>query len=429
MTGRTRHRRIGLLAAALLFPSLAAAELQLSGFGTLGGAVSDQDFAYLRNITDDGTLNRDSLIGFQMDGQITPAWGVTIQAKAFPSDHRENGWDPKLTWAFLSWRPTNDLLLRAGKLRVPLMLYSANSDVGTTYPFARLPVDAYSVFPVTDVSGLAFSWSWFSGDNEWTLEGYGGRAHTDFRFYFRDGAPPVISAGPAYVGADANMAGLVLTLQQREHTWRMGLHRVEATANRGPFPSDYPYVSLAPGLGYYQTWSTLPGPGVPMVNVLHVNVLTLSASIALPNDFRLIGEYARRQLTNLTIGMDTNAGYLALLRPIEKWTPYVYVAGIRSSDKSLDLYKAMNRSRVPDFLPYASLINASQRLGADQLLPYDQYTIAIGTSYDVTPNSKLKAEWAHTRSETASSFIDAPAGEDSGDREVNVFSLSYNFTF
>lgn len=424
-----RRGRTWLIAIALMAPAIASAELEIAGFGTLGGAVSDQDLDYLGNISQDGTLNQDSVIGFQLDGRFTPAWSLTIQAKAAPSDHRENGWDPKLTWAFVSWRPTNDLLLRVGKLRVPLMFYSANSDVGITYPFARLPVEVYSVFPVTDVVGAAFSWSWLSGESDWTLEGYGGHTHTDWRFYLRDGIPPLSSAGPLYVGVDADMAGLVLTLRRRENAFAVGLHLVEASANSGPFPSDYPYVSIAPGVGYYQTLPNLPGPGIPTVDILKVDVLTLSLQIALPKDLKLIGEYAHRRMENATIGIETHAAYLGLLRTIDKWTPYVYVAGIRSDDDLLDLYESMNGTRVPDSVPFASLINASQRLGADQLLPYDQTTVALGTSYQVTPSSTLKAEWAHTRSGVASSFMDAPTDEDSGDRAVNVFSLSYNLTF
>jgi hypothetical protein len=142
-----------------------------------------------------------------------------------------------------------------------------------------------------------------------------------------------------------------------------------------------------------------------------------------------MGEYARRTIANATLGADTHAAYLALLRPIDKWTPYLYVAGIRSDDEVLDLYESMNGNRVPDFIPTASLINASQRFGADWMIAYDQYTLALGTSYNLTRTSKIKAEIAHTRSGITSSFIDAPTGEDSGDREVNVFSLSYSFSF
>lgn len=427
MPGRSRLLLHRLCALALLAPG-ASADVELAGFGTLGGAISDQDFTYQRDITDTGTLDRDSLIGLQLDARLSGAWWITLQAKAAPADDRENGWDPTLTWAFVSWRPTNELLLRLGKLRMPLMLYSATSDVGTTYPFARLPAEVYSLAPVIDVQGLSFSWNWSGGDQEWTLDGYGGRTRVARRFWIRDGLPPNYEPGALYEETDVDLGGLVLTLHQGDHTWRLGLHRVEVLANAVDFPQTYPWVQLGPGVGYYQM-PGMPGPGVPTVGSLANDILTLSADIGLPNDVRLIGEYARRRVTNATTGLDTQAGYLALLRPIAKWTPYVYVAGIRSDRRALDLYQALDRNQVPAVIPNAAVVNAAQRLGADRLAPYDQYTLAIGTSYRLTPNSMFKVEWAHARSGVAPTFIDVPAGEDGRDREVDVFSLVYSLTF
>lgn len=428
MPGRSRLLFHRLSAFALLIPGVASAGVELAGFGTLGGAISDQDFTYQRDITDAGSLDRDSLIGLQLDARLSAAWGITLQAKAAPADDRENGWEPTLTWAFVSWRPSNELLLRIGKLRMPLMLYSATSDVGATYPFARLPAEVYSLAPVTDVQGLSFTWNWFSGDSEWALDGYGGRTRVARRFWIRDGLPPYYDAGPLYEETDVNLGGLVLTLRQGDNTWRLGLHRVEVIANAVDFPQTYPWVPLGSGIGYYQL-PGMPGPGVPTVGSLTNDILTLSADIRLPNAVRLIGEYARRRVTNATTGLDTQAGYLALLRPVEKWTPYVYLAGIRSDQQALDLYQALERNRMPAFIPRAAFIDQAQRFGADRLVPYDQYTLAIGTAYSLTPQSQLKAEWTHTRSGVASSFMDVPAGEDSGGREVDVFSLSYSLTF
>ncbi len=413
----------------LALPLVVHAEMQFSGFGTLGGAISDQDVIYQRDIDDSGTLNRDSLIGVQLDASLTNTWSLTLQAKAAPAMDSDTAWVPTLTWAFLAWRPTNDLLVRAGKLRLPLMLYSANSDVGTTFDFARLPTEVYSAIPIADVNGLSVGKTWFDGEREWVLEGYLGSAHNDWRFYLRDDLLPDLPAGSLYKGADLNLAGLVLSLRDGENTWRVGLHRVDAEADDGPVTSTYPFVTLAPGIGYYQVSSKMPGPGVPTVDTLVNDVLTLGADIALPNDFRLIGEYVRRRITNATMGPDTSAGYLALLKRIGRWTPYVYWAGIRTQKDALSLYAAINSNQIPDVIPEAAAINASQRLGADLLSAYDQYSVAIGTSYSLSPTSKLKAEWLHTQTEVVSSFVDPPADEDSGGRQINVFSLSYSVTF
>ena len=425
-----RLRRCFAAASVILpFAVQAAPEIDISGFGTLGTVISDQDFRYQRDIDDSGTFERDSLLGVQLDARFGDTWGLTLQGKFAPASDSDDDWEPSLAWAFLSWRPSNDLLLRAGKLRVPLMLYSANSDVGTTFDFARLPTEVYSLTPTADVVGLSFGWTWLTGQREWTLEGYGGSAHTDWRAYLRDGLPPYIEAGTYYEGVDVNIAGVVLTLRDQDHSFRVGLHRADVFQDSGDVTATYPWVTVAPGVGYYQVLPSIPGPGLPAVDAAINDVFTLGAEIALPRDFRLVGEYARRRITNVTVGADTHAAYLALLKAIGKWTPYVYLSGIRSESKPLDLYEAMNGNRLPGFIPGADFINATQRLGADQLYPYDQHSLAIGASYRLTPTSKLKAEWMHTRSGVASSFIEAPTGEDSGGREVNVFSLSYSLAF
>ena len=66
---------------------------------------------------------------------------------------------------------------------------------------------------------------------------------------------------------------------------------------------------------------------------------------------------------------------------------------------------------------------------ADILSPYDQSTVALGTSYRLTPSSLLKAEWSQVNTGVASSLVDAPSGGNSADQHINVLSLSYNVTF
>lgn len=423
---------MGLTALCLVAgagPACAEPSYDLSGFGTLGGALSDQDFIYQRYIDDQGTLNRDSVIGLQLDVQLDDAWAITLQAKGAPSSHDDDAWEPTLTWAFVSWRPTNDWLLRAGRLRVPLLLYSASNDVGTTFDFARLPAEAYSVTPNPDINGVSFGKTWLSETQEWTLEGYLGRAHGDWRLYLRDGFPPELSEGALFQGFDINQGGLVLSLRTDKSYWRLGLHRGEAQPDHGAKASNYPFVSIAPGLGYYQTLPFLPGPGLPTVDTIVTDALTLGAEVELTRNIRLVGEFVRRKIDNATLGQDTTAGYLAVLRPTGKWTPYAYWAGMRSTQSALDLYAATNDSRVPAYFPSAAEINASQVLGADLLSAFDQQSFAIGTSYSPTPTSKVKAEWKYVRTGEVSSFVDAPSGEDSGGRQLNVFSLSYSVLF
>src|SRR6185369_2047376 len=101
------------LALVLAVPAAAdATEFNWSGFGTAGYAISDNANRYQRFITDRGTFNRDSVFGGQLDVKFNQQFGATIQARLAPAADSDSRWEPSLAWAFLSWRPLDDFLLR-----------------------------------------------------------------------------------------------------------------------------------------------------------------------------------------------------------------------------------------------------------------------------------------------------------------------------
>ncbi|HEY0665141.1 MAG TPA: hypothetical protein VGD24_03665, partial [Gallionella sp.] len=146
-----------------------AADVSLSGFGTIGYAKSDQSYNYQRFVNDKGTLKRDSVLGIQMAAQFTPEWSATVQAKVAPALDDDTRYAASLSWAFLAYRPNNDWLIRAGKLRMPFYLNSENLDVGETYDAARLPNELYSVSPTMDFTGATFLKTWYLADSELDL--------------------------------------------------------------------------------------------------------------------------------------------------------------------------------------------------------------------------------------------------------------------
>ncbi|MEB0137190.1 hypothetical protein QN362_17800 [Actimicrobium sp. CCC2.4] len=418
-----------LVAGVFMAWPAVAVDLSYSGFGTVGYSRSDQPYHYQRFVDNDGTFRRDSVLGLQVDARINDQFSATVQGKVAASLKSDSATDATISWAFLSWRPSNDWLVRAGRLRVPLYLRSESTDVGTTFDFAQLPTEVYSTSPTTDVDGLAVSKTWNSAVGEWTLDGYVGSTNTTFRTYLRDN-PAAGLSGRASTPVRVNARGLVLTFQQDDNLFRIGAHDVRVKTTDGQFfPVTYPFVTIAPGIGYYQVSSQMPGPGLSAVGEIHSPTYTLGADVAVGADFRLVGEYVRRNVLGVNTGSNTQGAYLAVLRPVGAWTPYVSVGRLLSKPEVRDLYGKVNTNRVPAFIPGAARINASQRAGADGLSPYDQTTWAAGTSYRLSPSSKLKAEWARTRVGLASGLIDAPPGGESGNQVVNVLSLSYSFVF
>ncbi len=429
----------GAIVACLISIAASAVETSLSGFGTLGYAKSNQPYNFERFINNNGTVARDSVAGVQADIKFSDSVGATVQGKFAPSLKSDSAWDATLSWAFLSWRPTNDSLIRLGKQRVPLYLYSESQDVGVTHDFARLPSEMYSISPSTDYVGASLSKTWNPSLGELTLDGYAGNIATDWRIYQRDNVPlpPPAQPGASFKHISVDSGGLVLTLLRDEDKYRAGIHKQTTAIN----PSSPGYYSLfsaaqlglgggAAGAAYMQQ--------APVTSVDSV-VFTLGTEIHLPQDFRLIAEYGRRKITNAVTGIDTNGGYLALLKDIGAWTPYASYALIKSKSEVLRLYQAMNGNAngltdltgggVPAVTAAVNALNASQRVLADGLLPYDQYTIALGTSYRLTPKQKFKFEWARTHIGVASSFVDAPSFGNVSNQNIDVLSFSYNFVF
>lgn len=432
---RTCLALTGAIAAGLACTAASAAEVSYSGYGTVGYAQSDQSYNYQRFINNSGTFARDSVFGAQMDVKFSDQWGATVQAKVAPSLSSDNQWDGSISWAFLSYRPSNDWLFRLGKLRVPLYLNSENMDVGVTYDFTRLPAEVFSIAPTNDFTGVALSKNWSLDTSEISLDGYWGQADTYWRLFMRDDLSAMggASRGAMFVPITVDSKGLVLTAQTEENRFRAGVHSVQATRTDGtPFATDFPYENLTAAYGVPAYGYQAQGATVPTKSSIGNLTYTLGADIALGSGFRMMGEYARRIVTDTKIGPDTTGTYLALLKQVGGWTPYVSYARLLSSSTQRDLYTAVNGHIVTSaYLPTTTTaaLTASQRAAADAIVAYDQHTVALGTSYKISPTQIVKAEWARTHVGAMSSFVDAPAGADTGRRDINVYSVSYNFVF
>ncbi|MGB4064944.1 MAG: hypothetical protein WBK19_14065 [Azonexus sp.] len=406
---------VGLLPilAALAMPAQAI-DLTWSGFGTVGFAQSDQPYKYQRFIDNHGTFKRDTILGGQLDARLSQQWSVTVQAKLAPSDHNDTDWQASLAWAFVSWRPSDDWLIRAGKIRLPLMLNTENNDVGATFDFARLPQEVYSISPLTDLVGMGVSKTWFGEGVDWIAEAYAGKVETNWRFYGREMTPDQNSPGSWYFTYNIKSTGLVLTARSLDNTFRVGAHRVEASRDGANIVQ--PIVNVG---GIYQL-----GDGGDEKIIFPL--FTAGASILLPADIRMLGEYARIKIDSGSEGLNRWGAYLSLSKRMGAWTPYIYYAKAKSKDSALDKYQAINSNVLSG--PFAQF-NPTQKFMADIIVPYDQSTVALGTTYRLTPSALLKAEWSQANTGVASSLVDAPSGGDSSHQTINVFSLSYNFTF
>ncbi len=410
-------------------PSLAQFDYALSGFGTVGYATSNRSETYDRYINDRGTFMRDSVVGMQIDAKVFRDFGATVQVKGAPATNKDSRYELSVPWAFVSWRPRDDTLFRIGKQRIPYYLYSESFDVGASYDFARLPIEMYSLAPSNDFIGASFGHTWHVRDTEWSLDGYYGRNTNDFRVWARDPIPDVQTPGAQILRLIFKGGGLVLTYKDQDRLLRLGVLRASVRPANGALPASFPFVSVAPGVGYYQVSNALPGPGVETSPGVMNTLITVGANVTLSRGVTAIGEFARDIASGTQLSPRGNRGYAALLWHVDRWTPYAYYAFLKSPREQRDLYAAVDDNTVPSFIPGAAVINASQRAGADQNIAFDQSSWAAGASYSLTATSKFKGEFLRTRVRSVSQLLDVVPGDTPRNKTINTWSLSYSIVF
>lgn len=383
-----------LLLACLPLAPASATDLSWSAFGTLGYAQSDGEYQYENFLDNSGTVKRDSRLGLQGTAEFTPHWSATVQARLAPSATDDGKWRATLPWAFVSYRASNDLLLRAGKLRMPMYLYSENMDVGASYAVQRMPTEVYSTAPTTDFTGASFSKSWPFALGDLTLDGYAGRTSLH----------PSSAEGSGALRT--RTAGLVLSLRNDDDTYRAGIQRALISVSPGNYftqagNSSYNGIHDANSAGS-GNGSQPPMPSIPgMGGELDMRVFLLGADVGVGRNVRLVGEYARRRAADVVTPKNTQGAYLTLQYPAGPWTPYATVARL--------------------------LTDKEARQASTNGYFDDQSSAALGVSYALTPSSKLKAEWMHVKFGAGSSLVDS-AGKASG-KGLNVMSLSYSFSY
>lgn len=153
----TTARVLGLaicLASTSAF-ALEQGETLINGFGTvgvthLGGEDDGRGYGISGQTNDSWRGDQLSKFGAQLTYGVTDTVGLTLQttAKAYGDE-----WKANLEWAYLSWQSTDNLMVRVGRLRTPVYMYSESIDVGFSYPWLRLPDEVYSQVQLSNYEG------------------------------------------------------------------------------------------------------------------------------------------------------------------------------------------------------------------------------------------------------------------------------------
>jgi len=130
---------LALTAAAPAMPAeLGSSKLSLNGFGSWGAGYTN------RNAYQTGSVpGRWDSADFALDVTAQPDERLTVAAQVFFQGGGDGGDMGRIDWAFASWRFSDAVTLRVGKVKQPFGIYGEIYDVGTLRPFQSLPAGLY----------------------------------------------------------------------------------------------------------------------------------------------------------------------------------------------------------------------------------------------------------------------------------------------
>jgi len=157
---------------------------RFSGFASLGAGRIYADDQRAIGYENEWSFDSDSVLGLQLDKEISEQWGFTGQIVANGFNYTgEELYTPELEWLLLRFEPTGDMQFRFGRVRNPLYLYSTTLEVGYTYPWVRPSANAYPSFldPFKHLDGMDFVYNTSHGDVDVEYQIFAGRTSAEFR--------------------------------------------------------------------------------------------------------------------------------------------------------------------------------------------------------------------------------------------------------
>lgn len=130
---------------------------KFSGFGTLGAVVTSTDqtefrsaYRQSRGADDSGDLGVDSRLGMQANFKLNETFSAVGQLLA---SRRDGSDKPVVEWLFGQAAVTPWLDLRAGRMVLPVFLFSDTRSVGYAQHWVRAPQEAYALYPPSSFDG------------------------------------------------------------------------------------------------------------------------------------------------------------------------------------------------------------------------------------------------------------------------------------
>lgn len=422
--------RFSPVAAAVAMTVSAAAQsadigemFSVRGYGTLGVAYSSEDNAdFISTSTqpqgvgysDNVTFDVDSRTALQIDARFTERLSGVVQI--ISESNYNNTWDgdpneryhPSLEWANLSYKVTDNITLRGGRIVLPFLAVSDYRKVGFANHWLRPPVEVYGAIPFTTSDGGEATWRANVGSGINTL-----RAHY--------GEQTLRGGG---VDAQSEIAGV-------NNTFERGSLSVRAAWMRAEFVALYP-ITVFDSLANLLTLSGAPtareaarmAQQYNPVNEQSVDVYDVGATYD-PGKWFVMGEVM--VIDSDGIVPSSTGGYVSGGWRWNAFTPYATYSMRDAKDRDEVQMPGVAPTQIP--APFRGAVMglsaaANGILGGDS----SQQTLSLGVRWDFYKNFDLKVQYDYVDPEFSGTLINVQPGFEMGSN-VNVVSVAVDFVF
>ena len=356
--------------------------IKLSGFGTLAVDHNGNNEADWVSTTEETTgvgysratsISPDSLLAVQADAHINDRWSATAQVMS--RSLMDGSRKPYFEWALLKYRPTENSLLRLGRMANDTFLYSDTRFVGYTRPTIHLPF-TYMLNPIDQINGGDYEYSFRYNDVFYRL----GANYGVFNQKYDIMAPPT---GDVF-RVHARLGSLHFSADDGNHSFRF-------SAEEGRVKLMDAYYEM-----YWQSLDQLLAAGAPGAQEVSSNTQVndvefryVDAAYTYDSDrWLFVGEWTRNYIgTDFTIP-SSQSFYLQGGIHIREFTPYVQFEDTRQELNSSNLTPISAPSSLAGQAAFVNGFGQAVQAGTNNSFMY-----TTGLRWDFHPKMDFKIQY------------------------------------
>ncbi|MDC0610096.1 hypothetical protein OAP63_05140 [Vibrio sp.] len=374
-------------------------KIRLSGFGSISESYSDSDsLGFRSSLAQDGqtgwSWKPDSLIGLQLDSQLTDSLDATLQFVG--RDRINNDLDSSVEWAYLTYRSSDLWNVRVGRVAFDSTLIGSFGAVAYAYDWVRPPTEFYSQIPIYSFDGAELARRFYLSNSSLELKLFGGYSSNDYQ---AQSSPVTFKLAP--------IIGIAARYESNGVLARLSFSHSEFD---GFYNRDVEYVE-----GLLEPYSASPviAETLDNLDLNNYSVNYYSAGVQHRFDNWTLMSEASYLQSDASLFLSYFAAYMGVSHRIGEYSLFGFLSHGQTTD---DVYQ----------IPSGVNSNIQQIFN---VVDSHQSTVSLGSRWDITNQLAIKFQWDRSFVKQGEALLWSRSTDDTPKQNVDVFTLSLNFIF